>query len=154
MTINDYKEFKVEDFVEDEIFRRWVLEQDKSLDFFWRAYFKEYPEQQIVVEEAIDLLNITNSYFETEQGKLPAQNPDFTKQLQDIFETTNSAKVQQQPTTIPKTIKLHSNRSLFYLLTIAASVGLILFFIHFNAGQAINQPITEYTTGNLSLIHI
>ena len=145
MTISDYKEFKVADFVEDALFRRWVLEQDKSLDFFWKAYFREYPEQQVVVEESIDLLMMTKNYFEEEQKKLPTQNTDFAKKLQETFKANYLPKIQ---TTETKEKKVLIKNPYVKTIAIAASVVFILFSIHFYTGWPIEEPITEYITGN------
>lgn len=145
MTIKDYKEFKVEDFVEDSFFRRWVIEEDRSLDFFWKAYFIEYPEQEIVVEEAIALLYMTKIHFDEEQKKLPIKSNNFSKRLQETFEANYEPKI---PVLEVKEKKRSLNNTFIQVISIAACVSLILFSIHSYSSWSIENPIKEYTTGN------
>ncbi|MFS4482673.1 FecR family protein [Hyunsoonleella sp. 2307UL5-6] len=145
MTINNYKEFKVADFLEDTFFRRWVLQQDKSLDFFWKAYFRAYPDQQVVVEEAIALLKITKNHFEDEQKKLPPLNTDFTKNLRESFEANYTPEIKLE---VDEEKKSLFKSSLRQLISVAASVAFILCSIHIYSRLSEEKIITEYATGN------
>jgi len=51
-----YKHFRVEDFILDESFRDWVLNQNTSAEAFWQEWIKKHPDKRAVVEEAREIL--------------------------------------------------------------------------------------------------
>ena len=40
----DYTRFKVEDFAADDLFVKWVLENDPEAERFWVSYISNHPE--------------------------------------------------------------------------------------------------------------
>lgn len=52
-----YLTYKVEDFVADESFQRWVLGEDKAVASIWGQFVTQYPEKQSEINEAKRLLN-------------------------------------------------------------------------------------------------
>ena len=52
----DYTKFKVEEFAADDLFIKWVLENDPDADRFWLAYLEEHPEVRPAVNHARTLL--------------------------------------------------------------------------------------------------
>ncbi|MEQ9442937.1 MAG: FecR domain-containing protein [Cyclobacteriaceae bacterium] len=52
----DYKHHRVEDFVLDETFRKWVLDNDKESRLFWNQWLEDHPHKAETVAKAIELL--------------------------------------------------------------------------------------------------
>ena len=52
----DYKQYRVEDFVLDETFRKWVLDPDQASRIFWSRWLEKYPQKAATVAQAIELL--------------------------------------------------------------------------------------------------
>ncbi len=48
----EYKNYKVEDFVLNSRFRRWILNPQKEDHLHWEEYLKKHPEKLVVIEEA------------------------------------------------------------------------------------------------------
>ena len=89
MNISDYKDYEVEDFLEDEHFRKWVLTQDTSLEFFWEAYLRKYPHQKDKMEETRDLILDTHHFFHQQVENLPIPDDDFGARLRKEMKTNN-----------------------------------------------------------------
>ena len=70
MKIQDFKDFEVLDFVEEDNFRKWVISKDKSLDFFWFAYLKKYPQQEAKMEEAKQMILASHDFFQQEAERI------------------------------------------------------------------------------------
>src|SRR5690606_8068121 len=52
-----YKDFKLEDFINDEQFQNWVLKsKEEELDLFWKKFLDAHPDKIEVVEEAKEIL--------------------------------------------------------------------------------------------------
>jgi len=51
-----YIQYSVEDFVLDDAFRRWVLNEDALNDAFWREWITTHPDMQPVVDEARQII--------------------------------------------------------------------------------------------------
>ena len=138
MTIHDFKDCSVEEFIEAEIFRRWVLEKDKSLDFFWQRYLGTYPSQRDKLDEAKSLLDISYKYFQDQESSVGRPSDNFKAILTKEFneELTRSNKPQRLLSLRP------------WKIGVAAS---IIFLIGFSVFYLINdQTISsiEYVTGN------
>ena len=52
-----YANFAIEDFAQDEFFRRWVKQPDSETDVFWSDFLAHYPEKESTVLAARALLN-------------------------------------------------------------------------------------------------
>lgn len=51
-----YKEYTVEDFIDDKDFRRWVTKPNEKMDLFWNSLIDEFPEKSTDIEEAAKLV--------------------------------------------------------------------------------------------------
>jgi len=52
----EYKNYRVEDFVLDQKFRKWILEDDSTLNDFWTKWMEENPQKVKVLKEAREVL--------------------------------------------------------------------------------------------------
>ncbi len=52
----DYREFSVEQFIEDSFFQEWVLMPDIDSDQFWFNWLSQNPDKSEVLSEAKNLL--------------------------------------------------------------------------------------------------
>ena len=56
MIKKEYKYYKLEDFLTDDEFKRWVLNQDRQLDLFWEKWLYAHPEKKDTVQKAREVL--------------------------------------------------------------------------------------------------
>ncbi|MEQ6121278.1 FecR domain-containing protein [Reichenbachiella sp. MALMAid0571] len=52
----DYLDYTVEDFVLDEYFQKWILDNDSMTASFWEAWLNNYPHKRVEVEKARQLV--------------------------------------------------------------------------------------------------
>ena len=137
MTIKDFKDFGVVDFIEEDHFRKWVLSKDHSMDFFWHAYLKEYPNQSGNIEEARQIILETHHFFRKESESIAFPKDDFKERLKETFRESK------------KEIPLKSSSRNFKIYKLAAAACMLFvvaaawYFIQFNT-----QDKVEYFTGN------
>ena len=136
MNINDYKDYEVGDFVEDEHFRKWVLEQGLSLDFFWQAYVKKYPKQSDKMDEAKQLILDTHNFFHQKAAVLSIPDDGFSSRLKTEMGTKET---KQLP------VKKKARRRLIYQLAAACIlfIGGFFYYLQFESNNRI-----EYLTSN------
>ncbi|WP_136464804.1 FecR family protein [Flagellimonas onchidii] len=53
-----YKQFEEEDFLKDEYFQKWVLDNDSMVQNFWENWLRENPEKKKIVESASKLIKL------------------------------------------------------------------------------------------------
>lgn len=51
-----YTQYRVEDFILDDFFKDWVLNQNTTGDAFWKEWMKRHPDKLSVIEEAKEIL--------------------------------------------------------------------------------------------------
>jgi transmembrane sensor len=51
-----YKDYSVEDFIQDEFFQQWVNQPTDDHNRYWSAFLEHYPRQHPKMEEAKQLL--------------------------------------------------------------------------------------------------
>jgi len=66
MSLKKYQLFTVEDFIDDEYFRKWALQPDEHSEAFWQQVFTSLPQQEKTAIEAKQMLQSLNGYFEAE----------------------------------------------------------------------------------------
>jgi ferric-dicitrate binding protein FerR (iron transport regulator) len=59
-----YQHYNVEEFLNDDHFRTWVLQPNSDVCSFWEQFLTAYPSQQANVEEAFVILKGAKGYFE------------------------------------------------------------------------------------------
>ncbi|MDF9796430.1 transmembrane sensor [Catalinimonas alkaloidigena] len=81
----NYKNFGVEDFLADEYFRKWVYQENESIQNFWINWLEENPEKRFVVEEARQILRkVRFQYY-------PASKAD----LEEVWSKIESRRSKQ-----------------------------------------------------------
>jgi transmembrane sensor len=84
--IEEYEDYKVIDFVEDEIFRKWILEEDESYIFYWDKIFDTYPNLKTASDEARQILTGSKSYFDSKSTQVKEHDAGFQTMLEDHLE--------------------------------------------------------------------
>lgn len=133
MDSNKYKDYQVSDFVDDEQFRRWVLEGDQREALFWQKFLQDYPLQADNVAKSRTFLLSINAHFDNEIKSISQQEA-----------ITSFNKLAEKITEPPKLVPL---RRKYLHWGIAASILLILGFLSFPFFQN-NHPAKIYSTGN------
>ena len=149
----DYKQYRVEDFVLDEAFRKWVLDPDKTSHIFWSQWLDKYPQKATTVAQAIELLK-----------QLPVQQDSLSEQqhsslMQAIEEGINRwEETAQKPIRQEKAIPIsayamtrqkldtalpNKRRSNAWLLKIAACIAFVISMLYVVYHEAVEQPQPE-----------
>lgn len=95
MRISDFEDYKVEDFVEDEHFRKWILEEDTAVDFFWQAYLRKYPHQEGKMDEARYLILDMFNFFHQKAAAITIPDDDFSARLKEIPRQPSKTKIRK-----------------------------------------------------------
>ncbi len=58
MTFQDYAQYTVTEFLEDDSFIQWVTSPDTKSNSFWQAFLTSHPEKEPVLREAASLISV------------------------------------------------------------------------------------------------
>jgi ferric-dicitrate binding protein FerR (iron transport regulator) len=87
----DYRNYKVEDFAVDDLFVKWVLEDDPDARRFWINYFSENPEVRPVAEQArILVLNLVRT-------NQPSHSDEQLKRIWEKIENGGALETRNRP---------------------------------------------------------
>lgn len=134
MNLNYYQHFTTESFIDDEFFRKWVLQPNSETISFWEEFRAHYPEKETALETARQLLITLNQHYSTEIEKVSKVQAQFSFQ-----------KVSQKIQPTAKVVKMTRRTWMAWLS--AACVTLLVgvaTFLHF---QTKDTQLT-FTTGN------
>ncbi|TDE13356.1 FecR family protein [Dyadobacter psychrotolerans] len=112
--MDQYKNFKVEDFVWDTFFRQWILSPTRESDLAWNQWLTENPETSALVRQAREVvlsLHVKEPRLSDEEIRLAVQNTLAIARKRRIEETDEDR---------PKRIY----RSIWF--QVAASVAILL----------------------------
>ncbi|WP_299666555.1 FecR family protein [uncultured Polaribacter sp.] len=127
-----YIHYTVEDFVKDEYFQKWILDNDSMTSNFWDNWLAKHPEKKSTIEEAKELILL----LDFDSNKL--SETDFDAMWQNIVEKRNK-KIG--------TLKRPRNkkgRRLYWAFTAAASILLLVSLtVFFNKENTSLQYTTE-----------
>ena len=137
MRIQDYSDYDVQDFVEEDLFRKWVLSEDKSLDFFWTAYGNRYPKQKGKMEEAHQLIEASHHYFHRQAEEI--EIPELTHSDQ-IAEAMSQSKIRP--------IGRGAGRKYKYYKLVAACIALLIIGASYGLIQTQGDHEIHYVTGH------
>lgn len=84
----NYLEFKVEEFVADEYFQKWILDTDPMVSSFWKSWLKENPLKRDIIEEASQIVRFIS--FKEDQ---PSEN-EFNQTWNSIILNRKGGKKQ------------------------------------------------------------
>ena len=141
MNFESYRDFKVEDFAVDAKFVRWVIEDDQSQDFFWKAFSKKYPEKKAEMELAKSVLKRTQLHF---SQQIP---PDGSVQMPAVLENKIKASLKKNKGILPVLYAVRKKRH-FLKYAAAACLLLVISLYGLNFISNSNQKNIEYVAGN------
>jgi ferric-dicitrate binding protein FerR (iron transport regulator) len=134
MPEQDYSQFSLSDFLEDQFFIRWVTRADRDSDAFWNAFMKRYPEKKAIILQASAVIKTYRS------------QDQFTNELRknDVWARINTT-LHHQPA-----VPAEKNMIPFYM-KIAASVALMItcsavFWFTMNSMNTVTTAHNEVTT--------
>ncbi|MEO8473360.1 MAG: FecR domain-containing protein [Chryseolinea sp.] len=58
MTFAEYADYSLTEFLEDDSFIQWVIQQDARSNSFWESFLQAYPEKQKMVREAVSIIKV------------------------------------------------------------------------------------------------
>ena len=133
MNIEKYEKFELEDFVEDDCFRHWVMDPKEEENRQWQKFIEKHPEKVEIIEQAKVLVIGLYEHFETEIKNIPQQQAQRSLQIvsQRLF-----------PTRPMRSLK----RRLIIWSAVAASILLLSLGGYWIIDQ--NQSLITYSTGN------
>ncbi|WP_423148891.1 FecR family protein [Rubrolithibacter danxiaensis] len=72
--MTDYNNFEAEDFLSDDFFLDWVINNSREKDVFWHSWISQNPDKAIVVQQAIDIIRSVhiNPVGELSQAEIDA----------------------------------------------------------------------------------
>ena len=138
MKIQDYRDYNVLDFVEEEFFRKWLFTEDTSLDFFWTAYANRYPEQKVKMDEARQLLLETHNFFHRQADKIDIPDLVYKEEISEELQQVKADRLSN-----------HISQKFRYYKLAAACIVLLALGVTYGLFQVNLDPQIH-----LSLIHI
>lgn len=133
----DYKDYKLDDFLRDKNFIRWVSKPDEDGDIFWKNWLESHPEQ---AKNALRAKNIIQS-LKFDIPKKPSGQ--FEKVLQNILK--NSPQIHERKA---NQYKKHSYGFSSWMIRVAASFFFlitfgILLYLHQPVEKSVEKPVEE-----------
>lgn len=122
---NNYSNYKVEDFIQDDRFIRWVREEDEEAVAFWEKWTADHPERATDVQAAREFLQ---SLAISEARVDPVMVDQMWNKIDRATE---------------KTGKVRRMSRLYYLAAAAASI-LLLVYVAFFTGTRLTSISTDY----------
>lgn len=128
--MTDYRNFQVDDFLEDPLFLDWIFENDKIAKHFWKEWLQLNPDKQYVIQEARNVLLGNKRYR-------PDGLPDS---LDDLLMPTQTNYPSLQSTN--RSFK-HTLIGVAVFMVLASGLG--LFFIDKHTLYAAHDFATSYS---------
>tara|TARA_R110002126_G_scaffold22865_6_gene81101 strand:- start:12454 stop:13641 length:1188 start_codon:yes stop_codon:yes gene_type:complete len=107
-----YNNYKIENFVADEYFQKWVLNTDDMCDNFWLNWLKDSPEKLEDIEKARNFIMLLNA----EENQLAEH--DFNAMWRNIIERRGAEKSQL--------IRSHKSNPFSYARVAAVFIALMV----------------------------
>lgn len=108
---NLYRKFTTSDFIENDAFRKFVVDQDEQSISFWNGFIEKHPEKKHEIDEAAKFINGLNAINER----------TYEEDKHAILEKLNN-KIQLDSGFQKKLISLKKH----YILRVAASIAVLL----------------------------
>lgn len=141
----DYRNFQIQDFIEDAAFKEWVMKPDTHSDAFWNNFLEQHPEKTNLLNNARNVLLAVKSEVEKDFPS-EAQVQRIFENLQDQLQETKDAAQN-----IEKVQRIWS-----WKWSAAASVllvaGLALIYAHWfkqDKSIAVYEKMISASEGNL-----
>ncbi len=110
-SLTNYREFSVQQFLEDPFFREWVLRPDFESDQFWSDWVSANPDKEVEVEEAKNLL-------------LELRLPEYSLSQEEIEEVWDKVKVRTRSKN--REWITHSGKTILWRRFATASIAAVL----------------------------
>jgi ferric-dicitrate binding protein FerR (iron transport regulator) len=130
-----YKNYKVEDFLIDEFFVKWVKNPGPETEHFWNAWIENNPKQLHIINKAREIVNAIQP-----ANQNISTSKDYEEVLENVLKQPSSGyqigypKKRDRLTTIVKYAAL---------LMILVSLGGLVTFINLGQSQTIPTQISE-----------
>lgn len=133
MSFHDFKDFTTDDFLENDYFRRSILEPDSESTRFWQQFLLGFPYKREAFDEAQDLLLNVTTHFEKEIQKVSEEQ---------AMASFRQLEAKMQKTAIPKQINRRQWIGWSAAACLLLLVGIGSFFLPRKSGPLV------YSTGN------
>jgi ferric-dicitrate binding protein FerR (iron transport regulator) len=130
-----YKNYKIEDFLIDEFFVKWVKNPGPETEHFWNVWIENNPKQLHIINKARE---IVNSIEPKQQSK--SSKKDYEDVLENILKQTSS---RRQIGYLRKRDALTTIVKVAALLVILVSLGGLVTFINLDHVQPTPNAVTE-----------
>ena len=69
--MNNYSNYTVTDFVQDEFFQEWIMRPDRTTDSFWELWLRTHPEKTTCIKEAESIIvNIKFPFYRLSDNEI------------------------------------------------------------------------------------
>lgn len=128
-----YKNYQLDDFIQDEYFQKWVLQSDAMTDNFWDNWLSRNPDKKDVVNEAKQMVRL----FASDEDKLAKE--DFDTMWQHIVDQrAKSTKRSPSTSSGNTTIRVMMRVAAVFLGIMALSLGI---YFYGSLGSKQNLPM-------------
>src|SRR5690349_13372921 len=111
MHLQEYSQYTLSDFLEDDYFIRWSTEPDPQSTMFWEAFMQRYPEKKELIDKAAAVIK-------TYRKQETFTNENRQSELWDRIQTDlQQANVRQPARVIPLLMKIAAAAALFIVAT-------------------------------------
>ncbi|MBT1686133.1 FecR family protein [Dawidia soli] len=94
-----YKDYTVEDFIQDEYFQQWVSSPNEALNQYWDSFLRHYPQQAARVAEARQFLEAMNFKRPVSDAYIENMRFDMNRRIDELEQNTTSASITPAATT-------------------------------------------------------
>lgn len=141
MNVYKYAHFGVEDFVEDDLFRFWVLDEDEKTEIFWNQFLERFPERESILMRAKELVQSLHAHFDEAINEVPDEQAIASFQ-----------KIEDELTEHPQGVNKWGQRIGW---SVAASIVFVVAIggLYISGKWPADKTIT-YSTGNGQRMHL
>ena len=134
MPEQDYSQYTLSDFLEDQNFVRWVTKADSETDAWWQAFMARYPEKRTIMLQASAIIK---TYRKQELFTNDSRKQDVWARINDTIQQDQSARRQ--------------DASISLYLKVAASITVLILcsavlWFSLRSGNTVNTASNEITT--------
>ena len=141
----DYRNYDIEDFLQDEFFVSWVINPNKESDHFWNQWISTYPEKHTVVEQAKEL--VKSIKYKEEQRLSEAE---YTQ----VFESVLKANRERNNRSFIWQLKHTMRLAATIALLIAAAIVLVLNPVSSGDVQSVKMLVAKTEPGQKRTIKL
>ena len=120
-----YSNYKLENFLTDELFRSWVIRPDQESDFFWASYVENNQKKYTTILQAKEIiLSLKSAKIEDQLG-----NEEVDSLLEKISENTSNSGFINQSKMNWRSMDVHAGfLKVAAVLFVISFIGIYWFF--------------------------